>query len=473
MSLTKATYSMIQGAAYNVLDYGADPTGVVDSQSACQAAITAAQAGGGGTVVIPEGTYLISGVAGSDATLNGLLVPYVSANGTSGRVIIQGQGRSTILKANSNNMYVIRFSDSHGGVRDLTIDGNGKSAVIGLGCVPENTTQTSTLVFQLYNIFSGLYITSCDEGFKMKTGPDVGGADSGCWYNVLRDTHIFSCTRGIWLQDGPNVNCSPCNRNTFINVRCGQNMNTGLQIDAGDTNKFFSVNFEGITAGVTPNATPTAIYIRQTSPVGGFDNNGNAFFGTTCEANTQDLENYNSRTQSFGCYYLPAKVKQTGGAGYGLIVLGGDDPSVVPQIYGGGTYQSNGQVAGLNNGITFKTLSGTAGVLLDSTIYTTQSVQEKNGFSGNIANGATFVIAIPTPRRPQLLFVYSGVDLAKSALFMLCGDGSGNITVSTIVSSISVTVVGTAGNQVTVTNGFGTLANLLYTLTPFGAAVPP
>jgi len=39
MSLTKATYSMIDGAPVNVLDFGADPTGATDSTTAIQAAI--------------------------------------------------------------------------------------------------------------------------------------------------------------------------------------------------------------------------------------------------------------------------------------------------------------------------------------------------------------------------------------------------------------------------------------------------
>jgi hypothetical protein len=39
MALTKATYSMIAGAAINVIDFGADPTGVTDSTAAIQAAI--------------------------------------------------------------------------------------------------------------------------------------------------------------------------------------------------------------------------------------------------------------------------------------------------------------------------------------------------------------------------------------------------------------------------------------------------
>lgn len=44
MSLTKATFSMINGAVYNVLDYGADPTGTNSSTTAIQAAIDAAAA---------------------------------------------------------------------------------------------------------------------------------------------------------------------------------------------------------------------------------------------------------------------------------------------------------------------------------------------------------------------------------------------------------------------------------------------
>lgn len=64
MSLTKVTYSMIEGAQFNVLDYGADNTGVADSAAAIQSAITAAaQAVGGSTgavVYFPTGTYKIS-----------------------------------------------------------------------------------------------------------------------------------------------------------------------------------------------------------------------------------------------------------------------------------------------------------------------------------------------------------------------------------------------------------------------------
>lgn len=57
MALTKVTYSMIDGAIVNVLDFGADPTGVSDSASAIRAAVTA---GAGKDVYFPSGTYLLS-----------------------------------------------------------------------------------------------------------------------------------------------------------------------------------------------------------------------------------------------------------------------------------------------------------------------------------------------------------------------------------------------------------------------------
>ena len=58
MSLTKASYSMINGAPINVRDYGADPTGSADSTAAIQAAINAAAAAG--NKVVGTGTFKTS-----------------------------------------------------------------------------------------------------------------------------------------------------------------------------------------------------------------------------------------------------------------------------------------------------------------------------------------------------------------------------------------------------------------------------
>ena len=54
MSLTKVSYSMITGTPANILDYGADPTGIASSYAAIVAALAASN-----NVIIPPGNYLI------------------------------------------------------------------------------------------------------------------------------------------------------------------------------------------------------------------------------------------------------------------------------------------------------------------------------------------------------------------------------------------------------------------------------
>jgi hypothetical protein len=55
MSLTKATFSMVDGAPVNILDYGADPTGVANSTLAIQAALDT-----GKSVFVPDGNFLVT-----------------------------------------------------------------------------------------------------------------------------------------------------------------------------------------------------------------------------------------------------------------------------------------------------------------------------------------------------------------------------------------------------------------------------
>lgn len=98
MSLTKATYSMVNGAPLNVVDYGAVGDGLTDDTSAIQAAVDAATANRANEVHFPVGEYVIT----STITL------------TSGiRLIGQGamgaqvaQGAVLVHKANSVNMLV-------------------------------------------------------------------------------------------------------------------------------------------------------------------------------------------------------------------------------------------------------------------------------------------------------------------------------------------------------------------------------
>jgi hypothetical protein len=61
MSLTKATYSMIEGATANVLDFGAVGDGIADDSAAIQAAVNSFTASGlGGEIFFPKGNYKIN-----------------------------------------------------------------------------------------------------------------------------------------------------------------------------------------------------------------------------------------------------------------------------------------------------------------------------------------------------------------------------------------------------------------------------
>lgn len=72
MSLTKATYSMIDGAPVNVLDYGAVGDGIANDTAAIQAAIDYVESIGGGIVFFPKGEYKCNVILKSGVTLTSL-----------------------------------------------------------------------------------------------------------------------------------------------------------------------------------------------------------------------------------------------------------------------------------------------------------------------------------------------------------------------------------------------------------------
>ena len=92
MSLTKATYSMIEGAITNVLDFGAVGDGVADDTAAIQAAIDSlpnqtsnqGTVGEGGQIFFPSGIYKITAPI------------VIGANDRSVELIGAGKGRSII-----------------------------------------------------------------------------------------------------------------------------------------------------------------------------------------------------------------------------------------------------------------------------------------------------------------------------------------------------------------------------------------
>lgn len=102
MALTKVSYSLVNGASINVLDYGADASGVASSSDAFTAAMAA-----GNNVYVPAGTYKLS---------SAITVP-------SG-VHLFGLGGVTINKAFNGNAITL---SSLGSITGVNLNGNGAS----------------------------------------------------------------------------------------------------------------------------------------------------------------------------------------------------------------------------------------------------------------------------------------------------------------------------------------------------------
>jgi hypothetical protein len=110
MSLTKASFSMIAGAPLNVLDFGADPTGTINSATAIQAAFdeygNTAGTGKFVDVYFPIGTYLVN----TELITNG-------AN-------MIGESFDTIIKASTAIRSVIKMRGQQSRIENMTIDAN-------------------------------------------------------------------------------------------------------------------------------------------------------------------------------------------------------------------------------------------------------------------------------------------------------------------------------------------------------------
>lgn len=147
MTLTKATYSMIDGAPFNVLDYGAVGNGAtLTDGTAIQAALTAAGDAGGGVVLVPPGTYI--------STIKLEIPDAVELKGS-------GYGCTYIKASNTFNQTSLLTNIRHDGtqqyasVSDISLGGNKANGAI-----------CSIAVLHMCSLFvdSGIRRVLVDEG---------------------------------------------------------------------------------------------------------------------------------------------------------------------------------------------------------------------------------------------------------------------------------------------------------------------
>jgi hypothetical protein len=167
MSLTKVSYSMIEGAQVNILDFGADPTGVADSTVAIQAAITSLGVNGG-RVRFPGGSsiYRVTATITAPATIWN-------------PVILEGDGNTRINSTHNGVLFQGLPSDAFR-MSNLFLYGPGKANTSSIG-FSGNITQGSIENVTIQNFYTGIYL------------PDpVGG-------RIIRP-NISLCGNGIMIR---------------------------------------------------------------------------------------------------------------------------------------------------------------------------------------------------------------------------------------------------------------------------------
>jgi hypothetical protein len=212
MSLTKVSYSMITGAPVNVLDYGADPTGVADSKPAIQAAIDS----GAKEIIIPSGTY----------RLNSSLV--ISKNDAVKK--ISGFDMSTTLKLYTSvatSIFDIQYispapeTKQFFAIENLILDSNGTKndayftyGILAVGCsyAQFNNIRATNFSGAGLELRGSVYVGinnytagSCFYGLSFQLNLGVQ-----CTATEVNRAYVSGCTRGITQTGAVNMIYTEC-----------------------------------------------------------------------------------------------------------------------------------------------------------------------------------------------------------------------------------------------------------------------
>lgn len=304
MSLTKATYSMIAGAPVNVDDYipaGTD-TATTDCSTYIQAAIDAASADGGRTVVFSTKAYRINSTIEIKAH-NTVL------DGRNCELDYYGSSVAVDFIPVGGTVYPVTCSLSNIAVRVRT-------AVSGAGF----RVRASYSTFR--NLSVVLYVAATSaRGFTL-VGDETNG--TGPYYNQFFNCSVQSQSNGLDHIGVSFVATAPIfrapNANTFYGGRIGQCLQ-GIVIK-GNGNAFFNPAIEnGLLAGTSITfSADSPVNCVQNQVFGAYIENANTAFSFSTDANYNSV--YSPFVTGAGTYSTDL--------GTGNLFIGTQDPAIMP-----------------------------------------------------------------------------------------------------------------------------------------------
>lgn len=267
MSLTKVSYSMISGAPYNVLDFGADPTGTDDSTTAIQDAMA-----NGGSVFFPSGTYRVSTVVVED--VNNLCIDASEA---------------TFTSEYGNVFSFINCDDFiwRGGVINAGVGKNPTYDIPGTpGVVASNFTVYGGSRVQISNLTcvndvdnSGPCITAWNMGqTQINNNQLYNGGDNTIW--AFASFHVTSNNNLILNQErGRGICYQQVNQGAIVGNVCAEGKGDGCNVHGSANititgNSVYNMDVDtqvlqlatGISIEWDENATPTTVAAAVADP---------------------------------------------------------------------------------------------------------------------------------------------------------------------------------------------------------------
>ncbi len=183
MTLTKATYSMIDGASANVLDFGADPTGVADSRDAIVNAILTDKA-----VYFPAGTYKIASSIDFGAIANSTSIEIRN-------VVLYGEGayKSIITYTGTGTMLIggTNGPASGGYIQSLNMQG---LSVRGTGVQGSGTPATFGLFTGVPSVFAGTNSTQKMAFWEFEAPSTISECEFAFWGTVIEFKFGYNAT---------------------------------------------------------------------------------------------------------------------------------------------------------------------------------------------------------------------------------------------------------------------------------------